>query len=336
MATDSLISCDIDLDSDGHHTGFLRVPHSTHDSAYGWIGLPIVSLRNGGGPVLLLAAGVHGDEYEGQAALLKLARDLAPGDIRGQIILLPMTNAPAARAGRRTSPVDDGNLNRLFPGDPRGTPSQMIAHYLETVLIPRADTMVDLHSGGTSLWYPPTLLRGQGADAQEAVRLANLQAAFDLPYAWVFIGGGGRGSTARTAMGAANRNGVTCVMAELGGGGGLDRDILAATDRGLRRILHALGMLPGYIPDDRSGTRELHAEGSVYARDSGLFEPFVDIGEPVSAGQAMGVVHDRDHPDRPPIPVLSPYAGILLAKRALGLVGIGDAVGQIARDADTR
>jgi len=181
MAGDSMISCDIDLAEDGRHTGFLRVPHSTHVSAYGWIGLPIVSIRNGGGPVILLTAGVHGDEYEGQAALATLTRELAPEAIRGQVILLPMTNAPAARAGLRTSPVDGGNLNRLFPGNPRGTPSEMIAHYLETVLIPRADVMVDLHSGGSSLWYPPTLLRGGGANAAEAARLRLLQDAFDLP-----------------------------------------------------------------------------------------------------------------------------------------------------------
>ena len=336
MADQSMISCDIDLDADGRHSGFLRVPHTTHTSAYGWIGLPIVSIRNGDGPVILLTAGVHGDEYEGQAALLKLAHDLTPDTVQGQVIILPMINAPATRAGQRTSPIDGGNLNRLFPGDPRGTPSEMIAHYLETVLIPRANTMVDLHSGGTSLWYPPTLLRGQGADADEAARLRLLQEAFDLPYAWVFTSGGGRGSTARTAMGAANRNGVTCVMAELGGGGTLDRDILAGTERGLRRILHAVGILPDYTPDETRGTRELHAEGSVYAKDAGLFEPFVDIGETVEKGQAMGVVHDRDHPDRPPVPVISPYAGILLAKRALGLVEIGDAIGQIASDATTQ
>jgi len=334
MAGDSMISCDIDLAEDGRHTGFLRVPHSTHVSAYGWIGLPIVSIRNGEGPVILLTAGVHGDEYEGQVALATLTRELAPEAIRGQVILLPMTNAPAARAGLRTSPIDGGNLNRLFPGNPRGTPSEMIAHYLETVLIPRADVMVDLHSGGSSLWYPPTLLRGRGADAAEAARLRLLQDAFDLPYAWVFTGGGGRGSTARTAMGAANRNGVSCVMAELGGGGVIDRDILALTLRGLRRVLHALGMLPGHTPDPANGTRELHAEGSVHARDAGLFEPFVEIGETVRPGQSLGLVHDRDHPDRPPLDVISPFAGILLAKRAMGVVEIGDAVGQVARDAD--
>ena len=74
--------------------------------------------------------------------------------------------------------------------------------------------------------------------------------------------------------------------------------------------------------------------GSVHARDAGLFEPLVEIGEAVLPGQSLGLVHDRDHPDRAPSDVISPFAGILLAKRAMGLVEIGDAVGQVARDAD--
>jgi len=136
--------------------------------------------------------------------------------------------------------MDDGNLNRLFPGDPDGTPTERIAHYVEDMLMPLADCSVDLHSGGSSLFYPATLLRGQGKSAEETRALITLKEVFDLPYAWVFTSGGGRGSTARTATGAANRQGVINVMAELGGGGEVTPDILRRTERGLRRILHHL------------------------------------------------------------------------------------------------
>jgi len=331
--TNSLITCEIDLNSQGRQAGYLRVPHSTTQSAYGWIPVPIVSLGNGVGPTVLMTGAVHGDEYEGQIALSKLARALAPEDIRGRLILIPMANPPAGRAGLRVSPLDGGNLNRAFPGDAAGTPTQLIAHYLEEVLLPRCDYLVDLHSGGASLVYPPTLLRGPGYTAEEAAQLDGLQAAFDLPFAWVFTGGGGPNSTARTLMGAANRKGVAPVMAELGGGGGVDRDILALTERGLRRILHHLDMMQGYRPDAARGTRALHALGSVYARDEGVFEPYKDIADTVDEGEAVGAVHVPDRPDRAPVEVRSPYAGIVLCKRALGRVTCGDAVYQIARDA---
>lgn len=331
--SDNLITSEVDFTAHGKQHGFLRLPHSVHQSAYGWIPVPVVSIRNGDGPTLLLMAGSHGDEYEGQAALTRLCNELRADDIRGRLIILPMASFPAASAGSRTSPVDDGNLNRAFPGDPHGTPTQMMAHYIEDVLMPLCDYAVDLHSGGSSLWYPPTLLRGQGQTADAAEKLVKLQYAFDLPYAWVFSGGGGPASTARTAMGAANRKGVTCVMTELGGGGALDPAILGLTIRGLRRVLHALGMLPDYQPDKAGGTRELKSQGLIHAYDAGLFEMFGDIASPVETGQDIGLIHFPDTPWRSPAPVLSPFTGLILCKRAIGLVARGDALCQIAADA---
>ncbi len=328
----SLITSEVPFDQDGKHTGFLRVPHSVTTSAYGWLPIPICVIQNGTGPTLLITAGNHGDEYEGQIAVTKLIQTLEADDIHGRLILLPMANAPAAEAGTRISPIDDGNLNRSFPGDPAGTPTQMIAHYIEEVLLPLCHYAVDLHSGGTSLHYPATLLRGPAHSAEEEAGLTLLADAFDLPYAWVFTGGGGTTSTARTAMGAANRKGVINVMAELGGGGTVDTDILADTERGLHRILHTLKMLPAYAPDAPRGTRALHTQGSIFAYDTGLLELLKDTGDPVTHGDTVALIHDPATPWRAPIPVTSPYEGIVLAKRHLTQVKRGDAIVQIAKD----
>ncbi|MBT8411899.1 MAG: succinylglutamate desuccinylase/aspartoacylase family protein [Octadecabacter sp.] len=281
-----------------------------------------------------MSAGVHGDEYEGQIAVAELATELAADEISGRLILLPMVNFCAAQVGRRVSPIDDGNLNRLYPGNPAGTPSEMIAHYHEEIILPLADFAVDLHSGGSSLLYPATLLRGPGHTPEEEAGLLTLTQAFDLPYAWVFTGGGGRESKARTAMGAANRNGVINVMAELGGANIVTPDVLALTRRGLRRILHALGMLPSYTPDTPGGTRTLQALGSIYAYQSGLFEPLKGIGDTVSTGENVARIHHPETPGRKPDVVASSHDGIVLAMRALTQVRRGDAVYQIAKDAD--
>ena len=63
----SRLSADIDLLAEGKATGFVRVPHSVHRSAYGWIPIPIVRIKNGDGPSVLMQAGNHGDEWEGHA-----------------------------------------------------------------------------------------------------------------------------------------------------------------------------------------------------------------------------------------------------------------------------
>lgn len=332
MAATSITS-EVDFEAYGKHAGYLRVPHSVHRSAYGWIPIPIASISNGAGPTIVMMAGNHGDEYEGQIAISNLARTLNATDITGRVILLPMLNAPAAEAGLRTSPIDEGNLNRSFPGSASGSPTEMIAHYVEEILMPLADYAVDLHSGGSSLFYPPTLLRGQGHSIEETQALNRLQDAFDLPYAWIFTGGGGRGSTARTAMGAANRKGVINVMAELGGGGEVTPDVLHRTERGLRRILHSLGMLPGYVPDASQGTQELNAQGSIYAYGSGIFEPLKSIGDDVAEGEIVGLIHHPDTPLAEPNNITSPYEGMVLCRRAMAQVMRGDAVFQIAADA---
>ncbi len=72
------IEAEVDFDAQGKHCGFLRIPHSVHRSAYGWLPMSVVSIRNGDGPRVMLMAGNHGNEYEGQVALSRLARTLAP------------------------------------------------------------------------------------------------------------------------------------------------------------------------------------------------------------------------------------------------------------------
>lgn len=147
----SRIAAEVDFTRNGRQNGYLRLFHSVHSSAYGFIPIPIVVLKNGDGPTALLVSGTHGDEYEGQVALCNLAKSLDPARIKGRVIILPAANFPAAVAGRRTSPIDEGNLNRLFPGDPDGTVTQQIAYHIEHELVPLADLVCDLHSGGSSL-----------------------------------------------------------------------------------------------------------------------------------------------------------------------------------------
>jgi len=72
----SRVDTEIDFDRDGRQMDFLRLPHSVDGSAYGWIPIPLVCLRNEPGPRVVLMAGNHGDEFEGQVALTKLAYSL--------------------------------------------------------------------------------------------------------------------------------------------------------------------------------------------------------------------------------------------------------------------
>ena len=120
----SPITPTVDFSAEGVQHGFLRLPYSRDDSAWGSVMIPVTVVKNGEGPTALLTGGNHGDEYEGPIALFDLARTLKAEDVKGRVIIVPAMNYPAFLAGTRTSPIDKGNLNRSFPGAPDGTVTQ--------------------------------------------------------------------------------------------------------------------------------------------------------------------------------------------------------------------
>jgi predicted deacylase len=143
----------------------LGMPFSIDRSPYFQVKVPVAVIRNGAGPSVLLMAGNHGDEYEGELCLARLIRRLEPARIRGRITILPTANMPAVMAAKRCSPLDGGNLNRAFPGDPKGNPTSRLAHFLEKELFPRHDVVFDIHSGGTSMEHLPVALIERDDDA---------------------------------------------------------------------------------------------------------------------------------------------------------------------------
>src|SRR6185312_6423005 len=149
----SPVSASIDLAADGVQHGHLKLPYSRDDSAWGSIVMPIACVKRGSGPTALLTGANHGDEYEGPIALFDLARTLRSEDVAGRVIILPAMNYPAFRAGTRTSPIDRGNLNRIFPGRADGGVTQKIADYIQRYLLPIADFVLDIHSGGKTLEF---------------------------------------------------------------------------------------------------------------------------------------------------------------------------------------
>lgn len=330
MSTANPIKSDIDFDAPGKQVGYLRLPHSVNRSAYGWIPIPVASIRNGTGPTFLITAGSHGDEYEGQIIVARLIRELQPSMIQGQVILLPMTNFPAAEAGTRTSPLDDGNLNRLYPGNPAGTPTQVIAHYIESVLLARAEYMVDLHSGGTSLIYEGANMMGlEPRDAEEEVRVSGLLRAFGLPKAFLYQ------PNPVNVTAAARRQGAICFLTELGGGGQVSSGLVDLARQGLLNLLAHVGILSGeLVPASAPAVpRMMRIEKGihyVYALNAGLWEPLVELGDQVEAGQPAALIHFPDDPLREPVTVYFAGSGEVICKRALAQVRVGDCLLELA------
>ncbi|MFZ6764374.1 MULTISPECIES: succinylglutamate desuccinylase/aspartoacylase family protein [Acetobacterales] len=322
----SRVLCDVDFDRDGRQTGFLRLFHSSHVSAYGFLPIPIVVLRNGEGPTALFVSGNHGDEYEGQLALCGLAQSLDPERIRGRVIILPTANYPAALAGNRVSPVDNLNLNRIFPGDPDGSVTEQIAYFISSELIPRADLVCDLHSGGSSLLYTPCSLTNHVADPDLFRRQIAALRAFGAPLGYVQGRAQGQGGNL-TLGGVAERRGIVTLGTELGGAGAVSAEGLAIARRGVRNLLVHLGILPETEREPAEETRIYGLGGQdhfVYAPEGGVFEPLAEPGETVRAGQPAARIHTPETPWAPPAEAVFARDGFVLCKRQPGRTLRGD------------
>ena len=330
MVRKSRMTSEVDFGLDGKQQGFLRLPHSIHRSAYGWIAIPIIVIKNGSGPNVLLTAGNHGDEYEGQLALMKLCQELQPAAVRGRIIMLTAANFPAAIAGLRTSPIDDLNLNRSFPGDPDGRPTEAIAHYIESELLPISEFLIDLHSGGSSLMYLPSALARRVEDTEIAAKQLEMLKAFAAPLSYFTEPGG----EDRTLLAGAARAEVAAIGTELGGSGTTSVHSLAVAEFGVRRVLKHLGSLPDMdVGEAPAPSRIMEVCGGdyyVYAPDYGVWEPLADLGDEVTAGQPAAAVYCPQTPWHAPVTAQFEHEGKIICRRVPGLVERGDCLFHLA------
>lgn len=328
----SSLYADIDLAGDGKAVGFLRVPHSVHRSAYGWIPIPIARIANGPGPSVVLIAGNHGDEWEGQLALGNLIRMIEPHQVKGRLVILPSANFPAVIAATRTSPLDGGNLNRAYPGDQNGTITEQIAFWIEHVLLSGVDYAVDLHSGGSSLMYVPSALAVRDSDPEYFGRCLGLLRAFGAPVSYIAAAPQGGG---RTFSSACRRRGTVMIGTELGGGGTLTSSSLAVAETGLRRVLSEIGLLHGLTAPPPAATRMTEVGGDdyyVYASEAGVYEPLTEPGIDVTAGAPAARIHFPDTPWRDPATLTFARAGLVLCKRMPSRCERGDCLFQLGTD----
>lgn len=325
MARISTASASIDFDRQGKQTGFVSIPQSPHDDAWGAVRLPMCVIGNGEGPTAILMGGNHGDEYEGPITLGEIIRDLDPAEITGRLIILPALNVPAVLAGHRTSPVDGLNLNRCFPGDPYGSITRQIAAYVNDVIYPMGDLMIDLHSGGSSLDILPSAIIEPASDAEHMRRNIEAVLAFDAPLTVVISNLG----DPRTSTATSNRAGLTTVGTEMAGQGTVSAEALTICRRGVRNVLAHAGILSGWTheprpADDRTILEIPGPKGYVFASRDGVFEGAHRLGEQVAAGEIAGHIHDLRQPWRTPEPVHYASGGMVFGRRQPGRVAEGN------------
>jgi len=335
MVQDSRIQSTVSLDGNGKRYGHLVAPNSTQRSGYGAEMIPMAVIRNGDGPGYLLTGGVHGDEYEGPIALMKVARELEVDAVNGLVVIIPCLNLQAVLAASRLSPIDGSNLNRVFPGQRLGNFSEALADFIVRGIFPHVEFVSDLHAGGASLEYVPLTMMHCTDDEARNARSLDCMKAFGAPVALFSVDQEPDGLLEWNA----EIRGKIVVAAELGGAGRVTPRTVEITETGIRNVLAFAGILdaPIVAPEamGRPPTRMMATpdlDCLVLSPDDGIFEPLVALEDNVVRGQPLGRLHNPRQPGRAPAVVEAPRPGTVICHRPLPMTRLGDCLYIIADD----
>jgi len=282
------------------------------------IELPVLLVKGATeGKTLVVTAGVHGDEFEGVRAILEVCADIDPGTMSGTLLAVPVANPPAFWKGTRTSPLDQGNLARAFPGREQGSATQVTAFHLGQSIIAHADFYLDLHSAGVKLLMPSMA----GYDANDR-RSCEAALVFGAPVIW----GHPTISPGRTISFAASR-GIAWLYTEARGAGRIDGEDLRMFKRGVINLLRHLNILPGAV-NAAEPLHSLYGDGdldaSITAAWPGFLVPAVELLQNVMRGQELGRTLDA-HGQLVEV-FKSPREGVVGMIHAFPVVEAGDSV----------
>jgi len=279
---------DLVIERGATRRGFLKVG----ETGAGPVEMPVVVVHGTRpGPTLCLTGGVHATEYPGQTAVRELTQQLDPAALTGTVLAVPVVNLPmfAARSGF-VSPVDGLNLNRVAPGRPDGTVTELIAHTLFSEILSLATHHIDCHGGdlGEALWpYAAYRMTGNA----ELDRTGEAMARCWSPGIIALFREGMPMIPTGTVTTEAAKRGIASILGECGSDNGLDPADVQTHLRGITNIMRYLGMLsgtPAVAAHQRLGTGQF----VVHARRGGLVRLAVAVGQTVGEGETLGEIWD--------------------------------------------
>jgi len=288
-------------------SGALSVPEKDGLSTF----IPVTVIHGAKeGKVLALVAGTHGAEYPPILALYRLKTAIDPQKLSGTLVLVHIANLPSFQ--KRTvyyNPYDFKNLNRVFPGDPKGTLSQRMAYVLTEEVIKKCDALIDMHCGDANealIPYSYWMISDKKAmdDQTRAMALA-----FGLRHIII--------DTARTKDLADSKylgntailRGKPAITTEAGFLGRSDEDDILRNIKGALSVMRLFKMIEGRS-DPVQDPVWIDQYEVVNSQVDGLFYPKVEMGAMVIEGQVVGVVKDYLGDQKEELK--APFGGIIL------------------------
>ena len=240
----------------------------------------IISRALKDGPVVLLMAGMHGDEINGIEIVRRIIRQGINKPKSGTIICIPVFNIFGFLNLTRVLP-DGRDLNRSFPGSLSGSLASQFAYHFMKEIAPNVDYVIDFHTGAAKR-NNKAQIRCVFKD-EESMSLAKI---FNPPF---IINSSYISKSIREAL---HKKGKKILLFEGGKADSIEEEIVQEGIDGVKRLLSHLEMndfdvdkkerLPVIIDDHRW----------MRAPNSGMFQSIVENGAEVKKGEVIGLVTD--------------------------------------------
>jgi len=291
--------------------GFLKVGEaSTHD-----VTMPYMVI-NGfqPGPKLCILGGVHPLEYASIEGVLRVAREIEPGDLKGTLLVVPVVNADGFNARAAfNNPIDYVNQNRVFPGDPTGTMSRRVAHMVFDEFVSKADCLIDSHGGDLTEDIRGFVIIGKTEDSDLHRKMVEMASCYDAAYIQVSEIHGSSGEALR-------KYGIPCITPEAGTPYPVREEDVKFHHDGIINVMKHLGMLEGR-PEVRTLKIDPPRE-RLFAERGGIWRQSVAAGQRVEKGMVLGEVVDLFGENLQTL--RAPFDGVVNSSRTSYVANTGD------------
>jgi predicted deacylase len=243
------------------------------------------------GKILSLVAGIHGFEYPPILALYRIKDMIDPQTLSGTIVIVHIANIHSFQ--KRTiyyNPYDWKNLNRVFPGDPKGTISQRVAYVIKKEIVDRCDYLIDMHCGdGNEALIPYTYWMVTGDKNLDEIS-KRMALAFGIKHVIIDRFRTKDLSDSKYLGNTAVLNKKPAITTESGYLGNTDEESVLRNINGVLNVMRLFEMIPGEallvepVWIDRYEV--------VYSESDGLFYPLTEMGYYAKEGEKIGYLTD--------------------------------------------
>lgn len=268
------------------------------------------------GPILFVSGAVHGDELNGVEIIRRLLKRKALASMRGTLLAVPIVNVHGFINQSRYLP-DRRDLNRSFPGSPRGSIASRLAHTFLDQIVSKANYGIDLHTGALDRSNLPQI-RGNMDDA----KTLELAKAFGAP---VIVNSNIRDGSLRAC---AAEFGMPMLIYEAGEALRFDELSIRAGLRGVMNVMRSIGMLPE--SKARKSFEPMLARYTRWVRSpaSGIVSDKAKLGSRVSKGERLATISNPLGTDEDT--AIAPFDGIIIGRSNLPLAYEGEALFNLA------